>query len=383
MRGIAKRRGGTCISRRYVDSRTPLRWRCRFGHLWKAIPTNVTQGSWCPDCAHRRRLTLREMQAIAADRGGQCLAKQYVNNETKLLWRCSASHQWAAAPGLVKSGGWCPYCAHVARLSLNEMHVIATLRKGRCVSTEYISIKTPLLWRCQSGHQWKASPASIKRGSWCPVCARSQRLKLDEMCRLAAERGGRCLSNTYLNNHTRLLWECKQGHRWRAMACNVKDRVRKRGTWCLQCYNLRRRFRSRGTLERLKAVAFSRGGACLSKEYVNSKAKVRWRCDQLHEWRATPDTVVQGSWCPVCARNRRLTLKELRALAIRNGGRCLSRKYVNKQTALRWRCERGHRWSAPPGRIRQGAWCRTCANERRRSPWKSREHATCDVRHER
>ncbi len=128
MRRLAERRGGKCISSRYISSRIPLRWRCRHGHEWNAMPTNVIKGSWCPVCAHRKRLTLHEMQALAASRGGKCVADQYLNNHTKLRWRCAAGHEWEAAPGSVKTGQWCPHCAHVARLSLHEVTSIAAAR---------------------------------------------------------------------------------------------------------------------------------------------------------------------------------------------------------------------------------------------------------------
>jgi hypothetical protein len=139
MRRLARRRGGKCISRRYINSRIPLRWRCRRGHEWNAMPTNVSKGSWCPACAHRERLTLDEMQTLAASRGGKCIADRYLNNRIKLRRRCAVEHEWEAAPGAIKTGQWCPHCAHVARLSLEAMMEIASSRRGRCLSTEYVN----------------------------------------------------------------------------------------------------------------------------------------------------------------------------------------------------------------------------------------------------
>jgi hypothetical protein len=383
MRRLAKRRGGTCISRRYVNSRTPLSWKCRLGHEWTAMPTNVVKGSWCPECAHRKRLTLREMRALAERRGGECLSERYINNRTKLRWRCATGHHWEAAPGLVKGGRWCPQCAHVARLSLDAMVAAGASRGGRCLSTEYRNVETPLLWRCKEGHQWTATPASVRGGKWCAFCAHNRRLELHAMQHIAQERGGRCLSTRYVNSVQPLLWECVRGHRWRASAANVKGSTRKQGTWCSECYNSRRRFHERDSIENMQALAWSRGGLCLSEEYTNSKSKLLWQCGKGHRWHAVPVAVRRGSWCPVCAGNLKLTLEEFHSLASSRGGECLSDHYVNKETALRWQCALGHRWRARPGIVKRGAWCPRCANERRRSPWKSLEHATADIRHER
>jgi hypothetical protein len=368
---LSRGRGGRCISRRYVDSRTHLHWRCRLGHQWKATPTNVTRGSWCPECAHRKLLTIAEMHALARGRGGECLSDRYINSKTKLSWRCAAGHQWRATPGLVKGGRWCAECAHVTRLALNAVATIAASRGGHCLATEYLNAKTPLLWRCKEGHQWTAIPASVRGGKWCALCAHNRRLELHAMQRLAEQRSGMCLSTGYINNSHPLLWECGRGHRWNASAANVKGGTRKRGTWCPECYNLRRRFHERASIESMRDLASSRGGLCLSEEYMNSKSKLLWQCGKGHRWHAVPVAIRRGSWCPVCAGNLKLTLEEFHSLAICRGGKCLSGHYVNKETALRWQCALGHQWHACPGKVKQGAWCPRCANERRRSPWKS------------
>jgi hypothetical protein len=57
-------------------------------------------------------------------------------------------------------------------------------------------------------------------------------------------------------------------------------------------------------------------------------------------------------------------------LAASKGGSCLSDRYINKATPLRWQCALGHRWRAQPGRVKRGTWCAKCENLQRRSRWK-------------
>ena len=332
----------------------------------------MTRGSWCSDCAGVKRLTIREMRLLAKNRGGQCLSNHYLNNETKLTWRCAAGHEWKAAPAAVKSGHWCPHCAHAVRLTLQELRSVAVERGGHCLSNEYVNGEKHLRWKCAVGHEWDATPASIRRGSWCPYCVHNHKLKLEEIQQIARERGGKCISTRYRNNRTTLVWECRRGHRWRALPTNVKGGSRKRGTWSLKCYNLRRIFRSRDDIERMRRLASKHGGRCLSDEYVNSKTRLVWGCTKGHCWHAVPVAVASGSWCPVCAHNQRLTLREFRQIASRRDGRCLSREYKNKETKLKWRCAAGHEWFAKPGGIKRGSWCNLCAINQRRSAWKNR-----------
>lgn len=111
MHALAARKGGHCLSSEYVNDRTKLRWRCAEGHEWETKPNHIQQGSWCPDCGGVRRRTIEEMRALAAERGGRCLATKYVNDPTNLRWRCAEGHEWDASPSNVKKGTWCPECA--------------------------------------------------------------------------------------------------------------------------------------------------------------------------------------------------------------------------------------------------------------------------------
>lgn len=170
------------------------------------------------------------MQTLARDRGGRCLSENYTNNYSKLLWQCKEGHRWDAPPTNIKSGKWCPFCAGNHRATIEEMQRIAEGKGGRCLSKEYTNNSSKLLWQCKEGHEWDAVPASIKRGKWCPTCGGAQKGTLEEMQRIAEGKGGLCLSAKYINNYSKLRWQCKAGHRWKAVPSSVK-----RGYWCSRC----------------------------------------------------------------------------------------------------------------------------------------------------
>jgi hypothetical protein len=369
MVSLAGARGGQCLSTLYVNSTVPLLWQCSAGHRWIAVPATIQKGSWCPTCAGVRRLTLEQMQQIAESRGGSCLSESYRNTATKLEWCCSAGHEWTATPLQIKKGHWCPFCARVAPLTLQELRGIAVRKGGQCLSHEYLSSSKPLRWKCAVGHEWTVRPSSVKAGSWCPVCAHNQKLKLEEMQEIAKDRGGECLSTTYRNGRTPLLWVCGEGHCWKACPANVKSGTRRKGTWCRECYNGRRRFHAKHRIDTMRELAVARGGTCLSTEYVSSKSKLIWQCMVGHRWQALPTSVVQGTWCPICARNRPLGLPLLQEIAASRGGVCLSREYLNERAALWWACGDGHQWNATPNKVKRGSWCPECAGIRKRSKW--------------
>lgn len=326
---------------------------------------------------------LTEMRRIAKDRGGKCLSEACLNAKRHLEWRCGEGHVWWAAPDKIRTGEWCPVCAGCGRLSIELMQQLAAAFGGKCLDQEYQNVRSVLNWRYQEGHRWQASAASIITGSWCPYCSRTARLTLGEMQEIAIQRGGRWLSARYRNNATPLQWECGKGHRWRATPGKVKGSVRVRGTWYSVCaresFERHSQFQPLG-LEDIQALPRERGGACLSTDYVNNHTPLlfrcaeghEWRCEEGHTWRAKPANVLRGTWCPVCAGSVALTIQDLQHVARSKGGECLSKRYRNAFTPLKWRCEKGHFWKAPaasvkPWRYAAGTWCPECAISRRQA----------------
>ena len=127
-------------------------------------------------------------------------------------------------------------------------------------------------------------------------------------------------------------------------------------------------------IEKLRELAKTRGGDCLSTIYLGRKAKLEWICKEGHTWEAVPHSISTGTWCPVCANVQRITkqrlssllspddwLEVLRRHARSKGGELLSSVYTNAKTRLRWRCKFNHEWCAMPSKVRQGTWCPYCA----------------------
>jgi hypothetical protein len=73
---------------------------------------------------------------------------------------------------------WCPTCGNerIRQLKLmpdglQELQRLASERGGALISTEYVGTSRLHRWRCAHDHQWEARPSNIKRGNWCPHCS--------------------------------------------------------------------------------------------------------------------------------------------------------------------------------------------------------------------
>lgn len=239
------------------------------------------------------------------------------------------------------------------------MRQLAARNGGKCLSRLYANAHTKLRWKCNAGHIFEATPSHVKHGCWCRQCGiqrrgMAMRLRTSEIKDIAESRNGRCLSDTY-DPKAKLKWQCDQGHVWHATIHSVKG-----GSWCPVCGH-RRSGRKPLSIEQMRMLAASHGGACLSSSYANTDTKLEWRCKNGHVWWALPSSVKKGHWCAKCAGVRRLSLAHARRLARERGGKCLSARYHAGHRRLRWQCAEGHTWYATYSNVAWGRWCRECS----------------------
>ncbi|CAH1767693.1 11417_t:CDS:2 [Entrophospora sp. SA101] len=231
---IATERNGLCLSDSYINCNTSLLWKCAKGHEWMAPFHRIKNAKkWCPHCSKSKSYTIDDAKRVANNKNGECLSEKYINSILPLRWRCAEGHEWYSALRNVKyCNTWCPDCAHTRPLTLEEAKQIAHSRNGECLSEIFINIRSPLLWKCAKGHKWSVSLTSIKHcNSWCPYCVGTRRLTLEEAKHIAHSRNGECLSEVFVNIRSPLLWKCAKGHEWYSTLKNIKNS----NSWCPFC----------------------------------------------------------------------------------------------------------------------------------------------------
>jgi hypothetical protein len=160
-----KSRGGTCPSLDvYVTAESKFTVRCANGHEWQSFYTSLSQGTWCKQCYFdAMRFTLADMQELARSRGGECLSTVYLDIKTPLLWRCQNGHEWYRISRIIQTS-WCAQCHFDGkRTKIEDIKAWASTRGLTCLSDEHIDHRKPLNWRCDRGHEWQALWKGFKR----------------------------------------------------------------------------------------------------------------------------------------------------------------------------------------------------------------------------
>lgn len=270
---------------------------------------------------------------------------------------------------------------------LSKAKEYAESRGGECLSTNYTDAKTKLKWKCgnEEHSEWYAGYHTVIKGHWCPQCAGEKTGFINrnknglEIAYMHAEsKGGQCLSTNYKNAHSKLIWKCSnKGHKtWSATYSHVL-----KGAWCPQCHfekNAINKLNKNGLLD-AKKYAETKGGECLSTEYINSSEKLEWKCSNKNHdsWHSSYGTVVLSKhWCPQCGkekiaedRKNKNGLKNAQQHAADKGGKCLSTEYIRADDKLEWKCANNNHlsWFASYSKVVKGMrWCPQCARENRK-----------------
>ena len=170
MQKLAKKRGGLCLSKKYIAGRLKLTWQCKKGHIWQATGQSIKHGeSWCPKC-YGLIHDIKYMKGLAAKRGGKCLSKHFTSVAKKLQWQCNYGHKWRATPASLKRGKWCPQCGH-GSFTIEDIQIFAKKHKGLFISTKYKGYREKHRWQCKNGHKFNDTYENIKRrGYFCVKC---------------------------------------------------------------------------------------------------------------------------------------------------------------------------------------------------------------------
>jgi hypothetical protein len=317
-------KGGECLSTEYISAKSPLTWKCnnQAHKSWSTLAYSmIKKGSWCPECreetsnnSHSDKF-LKKAQEYAKKQNGTLISTEFISAKTKMEWKCHQEHHksfFSTLDHCANRNRWCPECRinnpswstnkDIALQIAKDNGGIVIFPKG----VELIKTSTMLTLKC-SNHEhksWKSSWRNIcELKTWCPECAGifTPEEFVQKAHKFAKEQGGRCLTDSYQDQHTLFYFKCSVlEHK----EFNGEYR-RIFSTWCKECKKISAPVLAykEKKLQEAKEHAKSRGGECLSTEFTTTDEHLIWKCHEGHTWNAKFSNVTGTlqRWCPECS----------------------------------------------------------------------------------
>ena len=413
VRETARAKGGKFLSKTYKNNQTRYRWECANGHRWSATTDKIRFGRWCPYCSEGvgEELTRVCFQRVFKRRFPKArpdwlrLDPQHTQELDGYNPRLGVAFEHHGRQHYARERRFFHRSPNRFRRQVSmdrRKHRLCRERGIRLVKIPEIGWKFPL-------EKLLSEVIRRCRRLGIPVPARAHRLRINYatawnrnreeaekavrlLRRYVKEQRGKWLDPKWMGGRHKYHFQCASGHKWKTDFYGILS-----GRWCPICRykvvkekhaawwassggkKLRERLRQKGQrhLIRLKDFAKKRGGECLSKEFLGFDKKHRFRCgDCDREWNGWPkNLLVHKGWCKPCAQRKRWAerlrkldyLGRMKAVAIKNGGECLSTKWMGALASYRFRCGKCLReWQTKPSVILiRGGWCISCSLRKR------------------
>jgi hypothetical protein len=293
-------------------------------------------------------------------------------------WICNLKHEWIALVVDRVNGAGCPFCPSVSR----KFSGMITLAEYKPKAVEYWHKKkngnrTPdqfcaqsvikVWWKCEKGHEWYATIASMRYNPRCPYCYPGKgtspdynlAVKRPDLARQwhPSKNGSLLPTQIAPFSFKKVWWKCSNGHEWVSTAA-----ARQNHGGCPLC--ARKKLESNFNL----AVSapqvipfwhpFKNKGRTPANFRATSSKKVWWICEKGHEYQRTIGYMKQNQTCPVC---RQLHIEATRNLKAenpklarewhpdKNGDLTPDKVRAHAQVKVWWLCPRGHEYQAAVG----------------------------------
>ena len=169
-----EKEGCKLLSTNYINASKKLKIQCSKGHEYKIKWNSFQQGKRCIICNSNnlRKLKFSIVKHYIETKGYILISNIYKDNQTKLILKCSNNHKFFISWSSFQQGHRCPECYGNKRLTIKYVkEQVPILQKGyKLLSTEYINNYTKLKFKCKKGHIYEATWDCFSHGFRCPKC---------------------------------------------------------------------------------------------------------------------------------------------------------------------------------------------------------------------
>lgn len=193
----------------------------------------------------------------------------------------------------------------------HEMYVerLSKVNPNIEVVEEYKGYDTKIKHKCKiDGFEWYARPGNILNGRGCPECkknkSRRQRTKTHEqyILELKEKKIDAIPLEEYKGNSIKIKHKClKHDYVWETTPSNVLH-----GKGCPICKSETiKKKKTKDTKWYKERLAEKNIQIIPLEEYITAKTKIKHLCLKHNvEWYVTPDSVLRGSGCPQCGKEK-------------------------------------------------------------------------------
>ena len=234
-----------------------------------------------------KKLTYQYVKEYIEKEGYKLLNTEYINSNIKLNIECNKGHVFKMTLGNFQQGQRCFECKKL--LKYLEIKQYIKSFDYELLDIKYIS-NNKLTIKCPYGHVFKMLWGSFKSGQRCSVCFKTLvHINIKNLQKEILKTGYKLLSTEYKDYMTKLEFLCPKGHKFKTTLSAFK-RTNQR---CPICRKLLKYLDIKKCIEK-------NDYKLLSTKYINSRSKIKIKCNKNHIFYIRWNDFQQGRRCPKC-----------------------------------------------------------------------------------
>lgn len=165
---------------KYDSSHSKILIQCEKSHEpYEVKFYSFSQGRRCNKCRSeksviRYKFNYEYVKSYIESFGYTLMSDDYINNRTKLTFKCDKDHVYETTFDTFKSGRRCRKCSGSKKHTIEEVKEYAREFQYEVLSTNYKDNKHKLIFMCSKFHIFKMNFNHFKSGIRCPHCKESK-----------------------------------------------------------------------------------------------------------------------------------------------------------------------------------------------------------------
>lgn len=233
IKDICFKRGFELVKIEYIQNKRYLLLRCLKGHITQKKFYYLNKGTQCVKCFSTAKLDIISVNNFLKTKDIILLDSTLINTKYKHNFKCTICHYiWQTSVNNIKyHHTGCSACKGTVSYSTEYCHAIAKINRWKFLDNYYNNYTELHNWECNLGHIIKRSLINIKKSARCYKCLGKRMKSIEDMHYIAKIKNGLCLSIKYKFN-TKLLWKCHKNEHEPFLLLYTYV---KQGQWCPEC----------------------------------------------------------------------------------------------------------------------------------------------------
>ena len=167
--------GCELLETKYINCDTKMKYRCNCGNISTIRYYNFKQGQRCARCSGTEKHTFEDVKQYFEDQGCELLEKTYINNRTKMKYKCSCGKKSITTFHNFKLGRKCKICG-IKRRTEKKKHTFEDIQQYfkdqgcELLEKEYKNNKTKMKYKCSCGNISITTFNCFQKGHKCRKC---------------------------------------------------------------------------------------------------------------------------------------------------------------------------------------------------------------------